>query len=419
MTALLLLLLLLLLLWLRQPVFVLLGVAAVLAYTVWGDGEARNLIYDVWNSSNSEVLVSIPLFILAGGIMSRGAIAARLVEVMRALARPIPGGLALATVQSCGIFAAISGSSVVTMLAVGSILYPALLQSGYDRKFALGALCAGGTLGIIIPPSIPLILYGIATDTSISDLFLAGFGPGLLLLSLFAIYAVWRNRHMPRERWDGAEIVTALRRGVFALAMPALILGGIYSGLFTVTEAAAVAVVYALAVELLVHREMSIADLRDVALDTAKLLGGLFVVLALALSLNMFLTYERVPAELAAVIQEHVQSKALFLVATNLLLLVVGCFMDVGSAILVLAPLLTPIAEGFGMSKVHFGIMMIVNLEIGYLTPPMGLNLIVATTAFREEFGTVCRAVLPWIGLMLLALVLVALFPVISLFALG
>lgn len=406
-----------LLLLLRQPIFVILGIVAFYLYWFFDDGRPEYLVYDVWYNSNSEVLVSIPLFILAGAIMAKGSIAARLIDIMKALTRPIPGGLALATILSCGVFAAIAGSSVVTMLAVGSIMYPALIQGGYRKDFALGALAAGGTLGIIIPPSIPLILYGIATETSIADLFLAGFGPGLLLLTLFAGYAVLTNLDRPRSPLDGAEIGAALKRGVFALFMPIMILGGIYSGQFTPTEAAAVAVIYALLVETLIHREMGWRAALDAITETSALLGGLFVVLATALSLNVFMTYAEVPNQLVQVIQASITDKWAFMIATNLLLLLVGCFMDIGSAILILAPLLTPVAESFGIDKVHFGIVMIMNLEIGYLTPPLGLNIIVAMSAFREDFWRICKAVLPFIGLMLIGLVAVILVPEIALFA--
>jgi C4-dicarboxylate transporter DctM subunit len=338
---------------------------------------------------------------------------------MRAVSAPVPGGLAVATCLSCGLFAAIVGSSTVTLLAVGTIMYPALLKAGYPRAFSLGLICAGATLGIIIPPSIPLILYGVMTSTSIADLFLAGVGPGLMLLVFFAIYSMLVNRRMPRGRWDGREVGASLRDGAWAILMPVLILGGIYSGLFTATESAAIAVVYALFVELVVYRKLDLRSLYRVTTDTTKLLGALFPVLMMALALNKFLTFEQVPGQLVAMLEGVLTTPVAFLVATNLLLLVVGCIMDIGSAILILAPILQPVAEAQGMHPVHFGIMMTVNLEIGYLTPPMGLNLIVAMTAFRENFGFVCRAVVPFIIIMLIGLAIVAAWPALSLFLLS
>lgn len=409
----------LLLLALRQPIVIVLGAVALFAYLVWQDGNALYVAYDIWRAVNQEILLAIPLFMLAGAIMSKGTIAQRLIDLIQSLTRPIPGGMAVATVLACAGFAAISGSSAVTLLAVGSIMYPALLKAGYPKAFSIGVICAGGTLGIIIPPSIPLILYGVMTNTSISDLFLAGILPGLFLTSLFALYALVRNWKMRGQSWDGAEILRAGRRSVFALATPLIILGGIYSGYFTATEAAAVAVVTALIVELLLHRELKLPELWDVTIDTSKLLGSLFPVLALATSLNVFLTWEQTPQMLVSALEGVIDSKAMFLVITNVFLLVVGCLIDVGSAILILSPLLQPLAEAQGIDPVHFGIIMTVNLEIGYLTPPMGLNLIVAAAAFREPFLEVCKAVLPFIAIMLLGLVVVSLYPPLALALIG
>lgn len=409
----------LLLLALRQPIVIVLAAVAVFSYLVWQDGTPLYVAYDIWRAVNQEILLAIPLFMLAGAIMSKGTIAQRLIDLIQSLTRPIPGGLAVATVLACAGFAAISGSSAVTLLAVGSIMYPALLKAGYPKAFSIGVICAGGTLGIIIPPSIPLILYGVMTNTSISDLFLAGILPGLLLTSLFAIYALIRNWKMRGQSWDGAEIARALGRGVFALLTPGIILGGIYSGLFTATEAAAVAVLTALIVELLIHRDLKLDDLWGVTVDTSKLLGSLFPVLALATSLNVFLTWEQTPQMLVAAMESVMQDQLAFLLLTNVFLLIVGCLIDVGSAILILSPLLQPLAEARGIDPVHFGIIMTVNLEIGYLTPPMGLNLIVAAAAFREPFLEVCKAVLPFIAIMLVGLVIVTAFPQLALGLLG
>ena len=409
----------LLLLALRQPIVIVLAAAAVFAYLVWQDGTPLYVAYDIWRAVNQEILLAIPLFMLAGAIMSKGTIAQRLIDLIQSLTRPIPGGLAVATVLACAGFAAISGSSAVTLLAVGSIMYPALLKAGYPKAFSIGVICAGGTLGIIIPPSIPLILYGVMTNTSISDLFLAGILPGLMLTGLFATYALIRNWNMRGQSWDGAEIVRALRRGVFALVTPAVILGGIYSGLFTATEAAAVAVLTALIVELVIHRDLKLPDLWGVTVDTSKLLGSLFPVLALATSLNVFLTWEQTPQMLVAAMESVMQDQLSFLLLTNVFLLIVGCLIDVGSAILILSPLLQPLAAARGIDPVHFGIIMTVNLEIGYLTPPMGLNLIVAAAAFREPFLEVCKAVLPFIAIMLVGLAIVTAFPQLALGLLG
>ena len=404
---------------LRQNLVVVLGMAAFYVYWVFGGEPLRFVILDAWNALNKDILLSIPLFLLAGQIMTRGSMAERLVRLVKAASAPIPGGLAVATVLSCALFAAISGSSTVTLLAVGGIMYPALLRAGYSKAFSLGALCAAGTLGIVVPPSIPLILYGVMTHTSITDLFIAGILPALALTALMSAYALWFNRNIPAGKLDLRELWEALHQGVWSLFMPILILGGIYSGHFTATESAAVAVVYAFVVELFIHRELKLAHTHEVITDTTRLLGSLFPVLMFAVSLNTFLTYEQAPMAAAAWFAEHVANQQGFLLGVNLFLLLVGAIMDIGSAILVLAPTLQPIAQGLGMDPVHFGIVMIVNLEIGYLTPPFGLNLIIAMGAFKVTFMEACKSVVPLLVLMLVGLVLVSFVPALSLSLLG
>ena len=408
-------LLLLFLLGFRQPiVLVLIGLTAYVHF-VWGDGQLTYLIDDMWTALSHEALLAIPMFILAGSLMARGSIAERLIQIMRAATTWMPGGLAVAAILSCAIFAAISGASAVTLLAVGAVMYPALLKDGYSQTFSLGALAAGGTLGILIPPSIPMIFYAIVVEKSIVDMFVAGLLPGLLLASVMSVYVLIVNRHIPAQRFDPIALLSALRRGFWALMLPIVLLGGIYSGYFSATEAAAVAVGYALFVETVIHRELSLRDFGHVAKETATLLGTLFPIVAAAISLNFLLTAERVPQELATMVAANVESRVAFLLMVNVLLLIVGCFVDTMSAIVILAPLLLPMAEAFGIDPIHFGIIMVINLEIGLLTPPLGMNLIVAMTAFKANFGTVVRGALPFIALMIAVLMLVTFIPAISL----
>jgi C4-dicarboxylate transporter DctM subunit len=402
------------LLLIRQPVILVLAVATAYIHVFMASGQLEFLAQDIWFAIDREILLSIPMFMLAGAIMTRGTIARRLIRVMSSLTAAIPGGLGVAAILSCAAFAAISGSSIVTMLAIGSIMYPALIQTGYPKNFALGATMAGGTLGIIIPPSIPMILYGVMTETSITDLFAAGFGPGLILTAVMATYSAVMCRNIRGGSWDGAEIVAALKDGILALLMPVILLGGIYSGYFTPTESAAVALVYSILVEVFFYRELKAADYYKVFEDTTKLLGTLLMLLAIAGSLNTILDYQGVPKAMAAYITETFQNRWMFMLAVNILLLTVGCFMDIGSAILILAPLLLPVAQANGFDAIHFGIIMIVNLEIGYLTPPVGLNLWVAMIAFKQDFATVIRAAIPFVVLMMAVLIPVIIFPEIS-----
>lgn len=416
MTAFLLVMLVLALLLLRQPLVVILLSVAAFVQIVWGRGQLDYILEDMWVALDKELILSIPLFILCGNVMTLGSTAKRLIRIMAALTQPLPGGLGIAAVLSCGIFAAISGSSIVTMLAIGTVMYPAMRAANYDNQYALGTIMSGGTLGIVIPPSIPMIIFGLVTEASVVDLFTAGIGPGILMLVVFSIYGAWFNRGMPRQRFDFVELKTACRDGVWAAMLPVILLGGIYSGYFTATEAAAVALLYALFIETRVHKEMRLRDFYQVVLDQSKLGGSLFPVLAVALSLNIVLVEHRVPGQMVAFMQGFIDSPLMFMLLVNVLLLIVGCLMTTGEAILILAPLLTPVAEAYGFNKVVFGIVMILNLEIGFLTPPVGLNLIVAMSAFKQPFGLLVKSALPYIGLMLACLALVVWQPWIAMY---
>ena len=401
---------------LRQPLLIILLAAAACVHMFWGRSNLEDIIEDMWVGLDKEVILSIPLFILCGSVMTRGSIAQRLIRVLSSLTKPLPGGLAVATILSCAVFAAISGSSIVTMLAIGTVMYPAMRQAGYENKFSLGAIMSGGTLGIIIPPSIPMIIYGLVTETSVTDLFASGFGPGLLLTFALSAYSVWFNWRMPTSAFDLNEFRIAFKDGIWAALMPVILLGGIYSGYFTATEAAAVALAYALAIEIFVHKELKAGDFYNVVLETSKLGGSLFPLIAVALSLNIILTEHRAPQALVEFMQGYISSPAMFMLLVNILLLIVGCLMTTGEAILVLAPLLAPIAESYGYNKVLFGLIMILNLEIGYLTPPVGLNLIVAMGAFKQNFGVLCQAAIPFILIMLVCLVIVIWQPWIAMY---
>jgi C4-dicarboxylate transporter DctM subunit len=376
-----------------------------------------NIMSDIYNGADKEILLAIPLFILAGNLMTHGSIARRLISIGKAFTAPIPAGLAVAGVFSCGIFAAISGSSPVTLIAIGGIMYPALRQAGYNQNLAMGLLSAGGTLGIIIPPSIPMIIYAIMIGVSVIDLFVAGIGPGLLLLTGLMVYAMIRGWSMPRGKWQLSEMGASLKEGILALLMPVIILGGIYTGFFTATESAAIAVFYAIIVEVLVHRELPLKKIPVVLSESAEMLGTLFLILLIAVSLNKFMTEEQLPQRMVEALSALISSKLTFLIGVNILLLIVGMFMDIMSAILVLAPLLAPMATHFGINPVHFGIIMIVNLEIGYLTPPVGINLFVASTIFKAPLGEIVKAVFPIIFVFLTCLGIITAVPELSLFA--
>ena len=434
-----LLLLVIVLLVLRQSLVLVLAVATAYVHVFIAGSKVEFLIQDFWFTVDREVLLSVPLFMLAGNVMSRGSIARRLIEFMSAFTAPIPGGLAVACVLSCAAFAAINGSSIVTMLAIGSIMYPALIARGYDQRFAIGAIASAGTLGIIIPPSIPLILYGIMTEENIAHLFVAGIGPGILLMTMFATYSFWVNRKVERTPFSVVVAGKSFFSGIFAILLPFIMIGGIYTGWFSPTEAGAVSLAYALLIEFLIHedehatpapagaglfarvghyfatREMKVKTLVDVILETTKLLATLLPLLCIAGSLNTILDHSGIPKQMVASLSGAITDPWVMMLGINVLLLLVGLLMDVGSAILILAPLLKPLAQAIGVDPIHFGIIMISNLEIGYLTPPVGLNLIVAMAAFKASFGLIVRSVVPFIVIMLAWLTIVIVWPTLSL----
>ncbi|KIG18739.1 TRAP-type C4-dicarboxylate transport system, large permease component [Enhygromyxa salina] len=409
---------------LGMPLFVIIGVLAILCFMLLGEDyrglDTLDLLPEkAAEMMSKEVLLAIPFFVASGSIMSAGGIAQRLVDFARALVGWLPGGLAIAAVFACVIFAAISGSSPVTVIAIGSMMYPQLVKAGYDRRFTLGLVTSGGSLGILIPPSIPMLVYAIVASSSesidVAELFLAGVVPGMLIGILLAGRAVFNAQNVKREPFEFKIVWDRLRSGIWALSLPAVILGGIYSGVFTPTEAAAVSVIYALIVELLIHRDIGPQDIPKILTEAVVNMGTILIIMALAFGLNAFLVEEMIPERVVEWILARHLTPITFLLIINIFLLFVGALMDSISAILIIAPLLAPIGTQLGIDPIHLGIIFIVNLEIGYLTPPIGINLFVASSVFRQPLGEVARGVIPFIGLMLIGLMAVTYVPSISL----
>lgn len=418
------------------PLFLTVGVASVACVTMIQDISGYIVAKDMYEAVKKEELLAIPFFVLAGNIMTQGSIADRLVSLARAIMGKTPGGLGIATIFACVIFAAISGSSPVTVIAVGSIMFPMLVQERYPEDYSLGVLTSAGSLGIIIPPSVPMIIFAIMVSShefqvSPNDLFIAGILPGLFIATVLVLYTMYQTRpgkpglEIKPVEYDGSywsNLLTQLRRSILSLMLPIMILGGIYGVLgplkFTVTEAAAVAVVYALLVELVFHREMPIRKLPKVLADSGVMMGSLFLIIVMAIAFNKFLSEQMIPQQAAEWLQTVVDSKWQFLILCNLFLLALGCVMEIISAILIVAPLLAPIAVQYGMDPIHFGIMFIVNLELGYLTPPMGVNLFVSSTVFNRNIIQVIKATAPFLIMMLFCLAVIAWFEELSLFLL-
>ena len=372
----------------------------------------------LFNALDNFVLLAIPFFILAGAIMTEGEMAGRLVAVIRYLVGRVPGGLAIAGLLGCIFFAALSGSSPATVIAIGGIMIPALKEAGYEEDFAIGLLTSAGSLGIVIPPSIPMILYCLVMNVSVSELFMAGVVPGLLIGLIFSLYILARALSRDwREKGEfaGPVFLKLLNQGVWAMLLPVIVLGGIYTGIFTPTEAAAVAVAYALFVELVIYRRLSLAKLNHCLTEAALLSAALLFILAAAMTFVWLLTSEGIPAALADWLTGWVHNRWLFLLLINLLFLTLGSVMDDVSAMLILSPLLVESLRRYQINLIHYGIIMVMVIEIGFLTPPFGLNLFVAMGLTDKSLIEVSRAVFPFLLLLLLAIVLVTCCPVLSL----
>lgn len=402
------------------PLFVVFGIATLLS--LWlippVPMSFEIMVQQMFNTADSFPLMAVPFFILAGNIMTNGAIAKKLINIAKEFVGWIPGGMAIASVLACTFFAALSGSAAATLVAIGTIMYPALLKEKYRDWFALGIVSSASILGPIIPPSVPMIIYAIVAGVSVSDLFLAGVGPGILISIMLIAFTLLLEIGSQRvkHRFVLLQAFKSLLSGFWALLLPVIILGGIYGGIFTVTEAAAVALVYAFLVEVFIHKELRVRDIYRIFSQAAVDMGVLLVIIAVAIGLSYFLTIQRVPYTISEFIQAHVQSKMGFLLILNLLLLVVGCIMDTISAILVMAPLMVPIARQFNVEPIHLGIIFVINLSIGMLTPPIGTNLFVASSIFKRSFGEVVRSVAPFILILLIALAIITYYPSLSLF---
>ena len=404
------------------PIAVSLGLASLLTILFFAHDSLASLALKLYETSEQFTLLAIPFFILAGAFMTTGGVARRMIRFAIACVGHVRGGLAIASVLACMLFAAVSGSSPATVVAVGSIVIAGMVRAGYPQTFAAGVICNAGTLGILIPPSIVMVVYGAATETSVGKLFMAGVIPGIVLgcMLMGAIYVLARVRDLPRQpRSTLREIVIAGRDSLWGLMLIVIILGGIYGGVFTPTEAAAVSAVYAFLVAVFVYRDIGWRDAPRVVLDAVRVTAMLMFIVANALLFAHVLTTERIPQTIAEQIVASGMGPVAFLAVVNLLLLVAGCFMEPTGIVLILAPILFPIAVRLGIDPVHLGIIMVVNLEIGMVTPPVGLNLFVTSGITGMSVAQVVRAAMPWLTVLLVFLVIVTYWPAMTLWLPG
>ena len=404
------------------PIFALLLATALVVVTLTMNVPLLVVHQVLFGSLDKFSLLAVPFFIFAGELMARGSMSQRIIEWVLALLGGQRGAMPLTVVGGSTVFGALSGSGPATVAAIGRLMYPNLIQRGYSSSFSSGLLAAAGGIAVIIPPSISMILYCVSAEQSVSDLFLAGVLPGLMISLLLALYIVFYARRVgvqDSERFSVPRLVAASRRGFWALMAPAIILGGIYSGVFSPTEAAGIACVYVLFVTLAIYQDLTLRQVWTIATDTAVLTGQIMIIVAAAGLVSWLITVQGIPQQIVAMIQAMDASPWMFLLIVNLLLLIVGCIIDPISAILVLTPLLAPIAQSLGIDLIQFGLVMTVNLSIGMFTPPFGLNLFVAQATLGVAAKDVYRGIIPFIGIYLIGLALVTYVPDISLFLLS
>ncbi len=387
---------------------------------VWGVGIDPQIVIEVlYRSMDKFALIVVLFFVLCGNIMTTGSIVQKLIKTANVLVGFLPGGLAMAGILACGFFGAISGSTVATVVAIGGFMIPALVDNQYDEKFSVGVMTTAPILGIVIPPSISMILYAMVTNDPLEALFLTGFIPGVLIIVAMSIYAyvVCKRQNLPvRERPSLKESLAVLKESAWALFLPVLIFGGIYSGLFTANEAAVVACFYAFFVEIVIHKDMKLRDIKKVIVSSAVTSATLLVIVAGASVFGEYLTFEQIPNKIANAVVANIQSPWVFLLAVNIMLLLIGMFMDIISATLILTPIFLPLLHKFGINTMHFGLLMTINLGIGYCTPPLGVSLYISGAVVDRDLLYVSKAVLPFLAIQIAILLILTYWPELVLF---
>ncbi|MBU1168648.1 MAG: TRAP transporter large permease [Proteobacteria bacterium] len=401
------------------PVFMCLFFTAVAGFVLFTDIPVLFLVQALYRSLDNFALVVVLFFILCGNIMTAGSIVEKLIRVANVLVSWLPGGLGMAGVIACGLFGAISGSTVATVVAIGGFMIPALLDHGYDEKYTLGLMATSPNLGVIIPPSIGMILYSMISNVSLEGLFLTGFIPGLMIIFFTCVYTYFvckNDRSIRSKSVETKEIYHAVKDGFWALMLPVIIFGGIFSGAFTANEAAVVACVYAFIVEICIHRSMKFNDVKRITVSSAVTSATLLIIVAGATCFGRYLTIEDVPGRITSVVLSNIHSPVLFLMIMNILLLIVGMFMDIISATLILGPVFIPMLHSFNVDPMHFGLIMTVNLAIGYCTPPMGVSLFITGSLAKRDIVYVSKAVLPFVGIQIIILLCLTYLPDLVLF---
>ena len=406
------------------PLFAVILAVAMLGFHYQGV-DLSVIAIEMYRIADTPVLLALPLFTFAGYVLAESRTSHRLVRLTKAFIGCIPGGLAIVAFIACAFFTAFTGASGVTIVALGALLYPALTEAGYRDKFSIGLVTSSGSLGLLLPPSLPLILYGIIAQqmdigksVSINDLFLAGIFPALLMVLMLSFWSLWENRRnpIPCEPFSVKEAVSALRESIWEIPLPFFVLGGIYGGYFAISEAAAVTAMYVVIVEVFVYKEIKISQLPSIMRESMIMVGAILLILGVALASTNFLIDADIPVRLFNLIQAHVTNKIVFLILLNILLLILGAILDIFSALVIMIPIILPVAVNYGINPVHLGIIFLANMQIGYFTPPVGMNLFIASFRFDKSITELYQAAFPFMIVLLIALLIITYWPALSLF---
>jgi tripartite ATP-independent transporter DctM subunit len=399
------------------PLFVVIFAAALFFF--YGMGvDLSIVIIEMYRLAANPLLIALLFFAFAGYVLTESGAGKRLVKLSLAIFGCIRGGLAVVALFSCAFFTALTGASGITIVALGGLLLPALLEERYPENFSLGLLTSSGSLGLLFPPSLPMIIYGVVAGVSIPHLFLAGLIPGIFLLVLLSAYSVHKGARSECRvrRFNFTELVNTARETIWEILLPVVVFGGIYSGFLAIREAAVVTLVYVLLVALVINKDVKPSQMPAIIVKTVTMVGGIIIILGGALAFNSFLINEQIPNKILIWIQYHVDSKFLFLIILNIFLLLVGCILDIYSALIIVAPLIVPIAQGYDINLLHLGVIFLTNLQIGYSTPPIGMNLFIASLRFDRSIIRLGIASLPFLALLLMALLIITYVPGLSLF---
>lgn len=406
-----------------MPLFVVILSLAITGF-YFADIDLAVITIEIYRLTNTPLLLALPLFTFAGYILSHSNTSQRLVALSRAFLGWMPGELVIVSLFTCALFTAFTGATGITIVALGALLYPALVRENYGKQFSLGLVTTSGSLGLLLPPSLPLIIYAVIVQqmnlkqsVTITELFIAGIFPSLLMIFFIILWSAWTNRSAPRAQtaFNKEEAIAALKASSWEIPLPFIILGGIYGGFFAISEAAAITALYILIVEIFIYKEVSLKELPEIAKESMLIVGGILLILGVSLALTNYLIDAEVPTSLFTWVKQHIHSPITFLLFLNVFLLVLGAILDIFSALVIMVPLIVPLAIGYGIDPVHLGIIFLANMQLGYFTPPVGMNLFIASYRFDKPITDIYKATIPFFFVLLIAVLIITYWPTLSL----